>query len=549
MVRSILTAFACLALAGLLAGDASAAEAPAAKRPNVVVILTDDMGYSDLGCYGGEIATPHLDKLAAGGLRFTQFYNTARCCPTRASLLTGLYPHQAAVGHMVEDKGLDGYHGDLSRNAVTIAEVLKSSGYGTYCVGKWHVTPAGKGGKHNWPLQRGFDRYYGIISGAANYFDPATLTRDNTPIQAGEDAEYKPEHYYFTDAISDQAARFIGEHHQRKAGQPFFLYVAFTAAHWPLHAPESEIAKYKGKYDGGYEPIRRARFERLRQMGLIKPSWDLSPQDGDWSKVANKEWEARCMEVYAAQVDRMDQGVGKIVEALTKNGLLDDTLVLYLQDNGACAEGIGRSRDKKGNAPALPGPADTWIAYGQAWANVSNTPFRYYKHFVHEGGISTPLIAHWPAGIKRRGELEHQPGHLVDLMATCVDLAGAAYPAEFNGHKITPLEGRSLRPAFEGKPIEREAIFWEHEGNRALRVGQTKLVAKGPRGPWELYDTEKDRTEMHDLAEKDAERVKELAGLWEKWAQRTCATPWPWGKPYGEEKATPAKKAKSKKEE
>jgi arylsulfatase len=261
----------------------------------VVVILTDDMGFSDLGCYGGEIHTPNLDRLAAGGLRFTQFYNTARCCPTPACLLTGLYPPQAAVGHMMEDKGLDGYLGDLSRNAVTIAEVLQSAGYATYAAGKWHVTPfAGRGAdKHNWPLQRGFQRYYGIIGGAANYFDPATLVRDNMPVTASEDPQYKPEHYYLTDAISDHAVRFIGDHVKQKTQQPFFLYVAYTAAHWPLHAPESEIAKYKGKYDGGYEPIRKARFDRLRQMGILKANWDLSPQEGDWSKVPAKPWEAQ----------------------------------------------------------------------------------------------------------------------------------------------------------------------------------------------------------------------------------------------------------------
>jgi arylsulfatase A-like enzyme len=523
-----------------------AGETAPPQRPNILVILTDDMGYSDIGCYGGELNTPNLDKLAAGGLRFTHFYNTARCCPTRASILTGLYPHQAAVGHMMENKGLDGYHGDLSRNAVTIAEVLRAAGYGTYCVGKWHVTPFEKNDNHNGPLQRGFDRYYGIIGGAANYFNPLTLTRDNTPIQADNDPEYKPEKYYLTDAISDHAVRFIKDHARQKAGQPFFMYAAFTAAHWPLHAPESEIAKYKGKYDGGYEPIRLAHYERARQMGLIQPGWDLSPQDGDWAKVTRKPWEARCMEVYAAQVDRMDQGVGKIVESLTKNQLLDNTLILYLQDNGACAETIGRAANKAGVPPPMPGPADTWISYGQAWANVSNTPFRYYKHFVHEGGISTPLIAHWLAGITRRGELEYQPGHLIDVMATCVDLSGAKYPTEFAARAIQPMEGRSLVPAMNGQSIQREAIFWEHEGNRALRVGKWKLVAKGPRGPWELYDMEKDRTEMHDLAAAQPDRVREMTSQWERWAKRTEAIPWPWGKPYGEEKPQPKpKKAKA----
>jgi arylsulfatase A-like enzyme len=531
------------------------------RRPNIIVILSDDMGYSDLGCYGGEIRTPNLDALASRGLRFTQFYNTARCCPTRASLLTGLYPHQAAIGHMTDDKGLEGYQGDLSHKAVTIAEALKPAGYAAYMVGKWHVTryDTDKGPMDNWPLARGFDRFYGTIRGAGDYFDPGTLTRDNTMISPFADPEYKPERFYYTDAIADHAARFISEHVKQKPDRPFFLYAAFTAAHWPMHAPEEDIARYKGKYDGGYEPVRARRFQRLKELGLVRPQWGLSPQEGDWSKVENKEWEARCMEVYAAMIDRLDQGIGRIAAELEKQGQLQDTLLLFLQDNGACQEDIGRSgrmtRPEKPTLPeipldavrldvrpkqnrrgvptlqgpgVMPGPEDTYISYGIGWANCSNTPFRYYKHFVHEGGISTPLIAHWPAGIARRGELEHQPGHLIDIMATCVDLAGATYPADFKGEKIAPPEGRSLAPAFEGKPIRREGLYWEHEGNRAVRVGKWKLVAKGAKGPWELYDMEADRTELADLAAAQPDRVKEMAALWMAWAERAKAVPWPW---------------------
>ncbi len=535
--RFMRTLLLCVGVVVLLAAvdRAQAGDAPA-RKPNIVVILCDDMGFSDLGCYGGEINTPNLDQLAAGGVRFTQFYNTARCCPTRASLLTGLYPHQAGVGHMVDNRGrhkdLDGYVGDLSRSTVTIAEVLKTAGYGTYCVGKWHVTPVGGVGadKHNWPLQRGFDRYYGIIAGAANYFTPDSLTRDNTSIKADSDSDYKPEHYYLTDAFSDHAVRFVTEHARQKPDAPFFMYLAYTAAHWPLHAPESEIAKYKGVYDAGYEPIRRARFEKEKKLGLIDPKWDLSAQFGDWAGVTRKPWEARCMEVYAAQVDRMDQGVGKLVAALKSNGQFENTLILFLQDNGACAENPGRNPKKKDALPPMPGPAETWIAYGEAWANVSDTPFRYYKHFVHEGGIATPLIAHWPSRIARRGELEQQPGHLIDIMATCVDIAGAQYPTRFGNDPIPPMEGRSLVPAFAGQPLQRDALFWEHEGNRALRVGKWKLVAKGPGGGWELYDMEADRTEMHDLSAAQPARVKELAEQWNKWAQRTHALPWPWNR-------------------
>jgi arylsulfatase len=544
----------------------------AAPRPNIVVILSDDMGFSDIGCYGGEIQTPNLDRLAANGLRFTQFYNTARCCPTRASLLTGLYPHQAGVGHMMDDRGRDGYRGDLNRNCVTIAEALKPAGYRSYAVGKWHVTRHTKadGPKHNWPLQRGFDRYYGTIHGAGSYFDPSSLVRDNTTLTAASDPDYRPANYYYTDAISDHAVRFISDHQRDRPAQPFFLYVAYTAAHWPLHAKPDDIAKYRGRYDAGYASIRQARFEKEKQLGLIDPKWKLSPQAGQWDAVTNKAWEARCMEVYAAQVDAMDQGIGRILAALRQAGQWDNTLVFYLQDNGGCAENMGRgghthradkptlpplapdflqlgSRPKQtragwpllGGTGVMPGPEDTYIAYGRGWANVSNTPFREYKHWVHEGGIATPLIAHWPAGIKAHGELRAQPGHLIDLLATCLDVAGAKYPTEFNGQKITPLEGRSLVPAFAGQPIEREAIFWEHEGNRAIRMGPWKLVAKSPAGPWELYDLDADRSEMNDLARQQPDRVNDMVARWEAWAKRAHVLPWIWKPPYGR---TPAAK-------
>lgn len=533
----------------------------AAGKPNIIIIMSDDMGYSDLGCYGGEIHTPNLDKLAANGVRFTQFYNTARCCPTRAALLTGLYSHQAGVGHMMEDRGSEAYRGDLNNRCVTIAEAVKPAGYRTYAVGKWHVAKniQPDGPKFNWPLQRGFDRYYGTITGAGSFYDPGTLTRDNTAISPFTDPEYKPAFYYYTDAIGDHARRFATEHQRDHAADPFFMYVAFTAAHWPMHAKAEDIAKYKGKYDGGYEPIRKARFEKARQLGLINPKWELSPLAGDWSKVEHKAWEARCMEVYAAMIDSLDQNIGKLVATLEKNGQLENTLIFFLQDNGGCAELIGRAetmtRPAKPTLPAIaldalrqdvipkqnragvptlqgpnimPGPEDTYIAYGHDWANVSNTPFREYKHWEHEGGISTPLIAHWPQGIPaaRRNQLERQPGHLIDLMATCVDLAGAKYPAEFKGNKIQPLEGVSLRPALAGNSLNRpQPIFWEHEGNRALRDGQWKLVSKHP-GGWELYDMEADRTELHDLAGQQPERVKQMAAQWNEWSQRVGVRPW-----------------------
>jgi arylsulfatase A-like enzyme len=472
---------------------------------------------------------------------------------------------------MVEDRGLEGYQGELNRRCVTIAEALKPAGYRSYAVGKWHVARNVKpdGPKHDWPLQRGFDRYYGTIAGAGSYFDPGALTRDNTSISALADPDYKPEQYYYTDAITDHAVRFVAEHERAAAGQPFFLYVAYTAAHWPLHAKEGDIAKYKGRYDGGYEPIRQARFEKEKKLGLIDPNWRLSPMWGDWNAVANKQWEARCMEVYAAQIDCLDQGVGRILSELQRLELLENTLILFLQDNGACAESMGRggrmTRSEQPTLPtiaddalrfdvlpkqtragfpmlqgpgAMPGPADTFISYGQAWANVSNTPFREYKHWVHEGGIATPLIAHWPRRIRAQGELRHQPGHLIDIMATCLDVAGAEYPAEFNGNKITPAEGKSLLPAFENRPIDREALYWEHEGNRAVRIGNWKLVAKGPAGKWELYDLATDRTEMNDLAAAQPQRVTELTARWESYARRANVLPWIWKPPYGQP-ATP----------
>lgn len=550
-IHLALTALGCACFAAV-----ASAQAQDAPRPNIIVILSDDMGYSDLGCYGGEIQTPALDRLAAGGLRYTQFYNTGRCCPTRASLLTGLYPHQAGVGHMMEDRGLEGYRGNLNQHCRTMAEVVKTAGYRTYMCGKWHVTrhTQPEGPKHNWPLQRGFDRFYGTITGAGSFYDPGTLTRDNTMISPFADPEYKPEQYYYTHALSDHAAKFINEHCEEHAEQPFFMYLAYTAAHWPMHALEKDIAKYQGKYDAGYEPIRATRHARLKELGLIDPAWDLSPQHGDWSQVEHKEWEARCMEVYAAMIDSMDQGIAQVVQTLEMRGQLDNTLILFMQDNGGCQEGNGRQAAQ--NQPAsfpkiaadairldvvpkqdragvptktgpqhMPGPADTYIAYGMSWANVSNTPFREYKHFVHEGGISTPLIAHWPKEIKRRGELETQPGHLIDIMATCVELSGAKYPKQVGDETIHPLEGVSLRPSFAGKPLARQQpIFWEHEGNRAVRDGDWKLVAKENR-PWELYNLKQDRTEQHDLAEKHPERVRELAAKWDAYATRAHVLP------------------------
>ncbi|UCC97743.1 MAG: sulfatase-like hydrolase/transferase [Phycisphaerales bacterium] len=529
------------------------------KRPNIVLMMADDMGYSDIGCYGGEIHTPNLDALAAGGLRFTQFYNTARCCPTRASLMTGLYQHQAGVGHMMEDKGHESYRGDLNNRCVTIAEALKQAGYNTYMSGKWHVTRYRRpeGPKHNWPRQRGFDRFFGTIHGAGSFYDPCSLTRDNTQIPPDSDD------FYYTDAISDNAVKFVREH---DSDNPFFMYVAYTAPHWPMHALSQDIARYKGRYAQGWDALRAERHKRMVEMGIVKREWKITPRDRAvpaWEEAEDKKWHERRMEVYAAMVDRLDQGVGRIIAELKRKGRFNNTLVFFLADNGGCAEEYGsrgaikpdpseeiplRPMDKDALQPdmqpkvtrdgrrvrtgkgVMPGPPDTYIAYGKPWANSSNTPFRLYKHWVHEGGISTPLIAHWPARIRTGGKLRHQPGHLIDIMATCVDVAGAEYPAEYRGHRIAPMEGKSLRPVFDNKPIEREAIYWEHEGNRAVRQGKWKLVSRHP-GGWELYDLEADRTELNNLAGEHPEKVEHLKALYEAWATRCGVQPWPVNKP------------------
>jgi arylsulfatase A-like enzyme len=537
--------------------------ANSSPRPNILLIMSDDMGFSDIGCYGGEISTPNLDGLAEGGVRFTQFYNAARCCPTRASLMTGLYPHQAGIGHMTEDHGFPAYRGDLSGNCVTIPEVLRPAGYRTYMCGKWHVTRySGKDGpKHNWPLQRGYEKFYGTITGAGSFYDPTTLCRGNTYITPRNDPEYKPERFYYTDAISDNAVKYLREHEQESRDKPFFMYVAYTAAHWPMHAKASDVARYRGKFDRGYGWHRAQRFARLKQLGLIDKDWDMSEQAGDWDKVENRPWEARCMEVYAAMVDCMDQGIGGIVSELKRQNAMDNTLIFFLQDNGGCAEDMGRAKNVndrwvagikdnkpmgpdelqsvlwppmktrdgravRGGPDVMPGPDGTYISYGRNWANVSNTPFREYKHWVHEGGISTPLICHWPGHVKTPGGLCRDPGHLIDIMATCVDVAGALYPAEYKGNNIQPMEGVSVAPALKGKPLKERPIFWEHEGNRAVRQGRWKLVSKYP-GGWELYDMERDRTEMHDLAAAHPEKVQELKSLYEAWAKRAGVQPWP----------------------
>lgn len=500
------------------------------QRPNIILIMSDDMGYSDLGCYGGEINTPHLDALARKGVRFSQFYNSGRSCPTRASLMTGLHPHQTGIGHMTNDPenpvafdiNLPGYRGFLNRNSVTIAEVLKEAGYTTLMTGKWHL---GMHKKEQWPLQRGFDRFYGILAGATNFFKPThprgiTLNNEAISIDAPD--------YYTTDAFTDYAIDFIKEAKETDNERPFFLYLAYNAPHWPLQAPQKVVDKYKGKYMKGWSELRNERFRRMTDMGLIEPDNLLSPDDSkSWNSLdedKKKEMDLR-MAIYAAQVEQMDTNIGRLMGYLELNNLIENTIIIFLNDNGACAEG-----GMLGGGPAtqLETEEGYFLSYGQGWANASNTPLKRYKHWIHEGGIATPCIVSWPNGIPERnqGGLLRQYAYLPDIMATCVDLAETRYPKKYHENSIHPLQGKSFISQLKGKdrPIHKEPVFWEHEGNRAVRLGNYKLVmAWNDNKPdnWELYDVGKDRTEMHDLSKQMPDKVEKMKKMWYKWAKNT----------------------------
>jgi len=523
---------------------------PDKNQPNIILIVVDDLGFSDLGCYGSEIRTPNIDSLAAGGIRFTQMCNGARCCPSRASLLTGLHPHQAGVGHMARDLGYPEYQGHLNRDSATIGEVLRGAGYRTLMSGKWHVGGAYDlrfpeqwapgDATHPLPTQRGFDRYFGLLEAADSYFNPKTLVRGETIIKA------ESPDFYLTDAISDNAVEMIEE--AAELGKPFFQYVAYTAPHWPLHALEEDIARYEGKYLGGWGRLRTSRHEQMKGMGLVDPRWDIAPRDEDappWEEVEHKDWEDLRMAVYAAQIDRVDQGVGRIMAKLRQLGIAQDTLVMFLSDNGGCAELFQEDTDwpdpsmwetaptldgkpvRVGNVPGLrPGPDTTFMAVELPWANASNAPFRLFKRWIHEGGISTPFIVNWPERIRSAG-IVHEPVQIIDIAATCYEAGGAGYPAELDGNAITPLEGESFMPAVAGDRWSREQpIFVEHEGNRGVRAGQWKLVAESGRA-WELYDMNEDRTELNDLADRNPVKAAELAKLYGEWAERCGVRPWP----------------------
>ena len=536
-------------------------------RPNVVLILVDDMGFSDIGCYGGEVRTPNLDRLAAGGVRLSQFYNTARCSPSRASLLTGLHPHQAGIGILTNNDRPRGYPGTINDRCVTIAEVLKAAGYATCLSGKWHLASEMRQPNDAWPTRRGFDRFFGTLTGCGSFYQPGTLTRGEANV---EDEALRPD-FFYTDAISDEAAAFVRDRDARARGQPFFLYVAYTAPHWPLHARDEDVAKYRGTFDEGWDVLRERRLARLREEGIVDDEAALSDRDPTqpaWSDARYKEWQARRMEVYAAQIDRMDQGVGRVLAALEETGELDDTLVIFLSDNGASDEALPlvklerfkqrrdilrvTTRDgrdvKVGNEPSImPGPEDTYASYGRAWANLSNTPFRYYKQWTHEGGIATPFIVHWPHGGLQTGSVTRAPFQLVDVLPTIVEATGAAYPAEHRGHAVLPPEGRSLLPALRGQWVPEATLYWEHTGNAAVRRGRWKLVRAHPEVKrywlqsgdpavhpnagdfssytWELYDLSTDRSELHDVAAQHPDIMKDLSGQWQAWAQRVGVIP------------------------
>ncbi len=469
---------------------------PRDSRPNIVLILVDDMGYADIGCYGSGTQTPNLDGLAANGVRFTDFYCTPRCCPSRASIMTGLTPHKAGVGWMnfdwpeALDPEADGYTGTLNPHCVTIPEALKPAGYRSYISGKWHLTAAMED-KTTWPTARGFDRSFSCIAGGTTYFKPQFLTLD-------ERFYRPPEQCYATDLIGDFSAQFVSEHFHSHAEQPFFMYVAYTAPHFPIQAPPERVAAYKGRFDHGYEEENRQRYERMVRLGVVKPEWERAPKPARvpaWNDLPEQEQQrlARVMETYAAMVEIMDENVGKLVAALEEHGALDNTLIMFLSDNGACAEGGVTSKDH---------------IIGQDWAYVQNTPFRLYKHHTTQGGVQTAFIAHWPDGIAREkgSTVDGSTGALHDIMPTCLELAGARYPTTHNGHAIHPLDGQSLVPVLAGDDFhDRRDVFMEHEGNGMLRRGDYKLVQQFGE-PWQLYDMVKDRSESRDLARETEQR-------------------------------------------
>jgi arylsulfatase len=497
-----------LIAAALMASPIAVADESSARKPNIVIILADDMGYSDIGCYGSAIDTPHLDSLAANGLRFTDFHNASRCCPTRASLLTGLYPHQAGVGFMSEDENKPGYRGHLNESCTTLAEVLKDNGYATLMTGKWHVGDQ----KGQLPTDRGFDRFWGPPSGGGFYFKDGMLAR-NREIFSGSEKIAPPDDLYVTDDFTDHAIGFVTEA-VTETKKPFFLYLAHIAPHWPLQALPEEIAKYKGRFDHGWDVERERRFAKQRELGIFTAAATLSESNRKtkpWDSLtdAKRADLAHRMEIYAAQVDAIDRNTGKLIAKLKELGQFENTLILFLSDNGCSAEGGpgGFNRGKEG------APIGTGLSYASAgleWANASNTPFRYFKMSTFQGGTATPFIAHWPAGIAAKGELRRQPAHIIDIMPTLVGITAATYPETFRGQPVKPMEGRNLAPLFAANAeTPPRVLFWEHMGNKAVRSGNRKAVQSA------------DPTETNDIAADEPDRLNELKTLWRAWAKRS----------------------------
>lgn len=518
-------ALACLCLAGALSAFAASA-----ARPNIILIMADDMGFSDLGCYGSEIPTPNLDALAKNGLRFTQFYNMGRCCPTRATLMTGVYAHQAGIGHMTAEQNLPGYRGTLSPNTTSIAEVLKPAGYFTAMTGKWHMS--NKDGSTPWT--RGFDRSLNGVAGGF-YFPGANRQIYLNGKVVKPDGPELPKDWYSTDLWTDFGLRFIDE--AREAKKPFFLYIAHNAPHFPLQAPEADIARFRGKYRAaGWDKLAAERHARQVASGLIDKQWKPAARPEAvkaWDSLSETEKERfdTLMAVYAACVFRMDQAIGRLVAGLKERGVHENTLILFLSDNGGNPEGGVEGRLQ---GPGAPGSANSTLFNGESWAWVQNTPFRRYKHFNDEGGISSPLIVHWPAGIAARGEFRREPAHLIDLLATFQELGGGTYPTTREGHAVIPAEGVSLAPAFAGKPLGRkQPIFGEHEGNASVRDGDWKALRLGYQATWQLFNMASDRTEQNDLAAAQPERVKAMAAQWDAWAKRANVVPYPKGNDAG----------------
>ena len=492
------------------------------SKPNIILIVADDLGFSDLGCYGGEINTPVLDSLANRGLRFSQFYNAARSCPSRASLLTGLYPHQTGMGDMVystmNKKGIPSYQSQINRQSVTIAEVLEDAGYHTLMSGKWHIGDS----VLDWPINRGFDRYFGLISGASSYFDVSKeANAGSMRILASNDRQIKTvsPNFYMTEAITDSALSMINSISDNK---PFFLYLAYTAPHWPLQARQKDIDLYKGKYDIGWDKIRYQRYLKQQNLHLFEKDPGFSDRNEDvpdWISFGNKELASQRMEVYAAMVHSLDREIGRLLQMLKEKNIDKNTLIIFLSDNGACSEDgvMGFDRFKNGEKP---GGVDSFQSYGESWANACNSPFRYFKQFTHEGGISNPAIFYYPNVIKNTGSISNRRAHFMDIMATILDVSGTKYPKTYKGNKIIPSESISLLPVLKDKKAKQHKyLAWEHEGNKAITMGEWKCV-KDRHRDWEMYNIKENRSETHNIKELYPIRFKKMMKIYNEWEKR-----------------------------